>query len=83
MGLSASFCSGGSLLSRCQSDPQIRRKSQKIYVMTDCMSSVTVPDGKGGFFADYTKEAEAALRRFADAGMNLVKSTDPLATWLR
>ena len=60
-----------------------RELARKIYLMTDCMSAVTVPDGKGGFVADFTGEAEGALQRFADAGMNLVKSTDPLASWLR
>jgi nicotinamidase-related amidase len=64
----------------CAKDPAL---AKKVYLMTDCMSSVTVPDGAGGFFADYTAEAEAALKRFADAGMNLVKSTDPLSSWLR
>jgi nicotinamidase-related amidase len=59
-------------------DPALARK---VYIMTDCMSSVTVPDGAGGFVADFTPEAEAAHQRFADAGMNLVKSTDPLDTW--
>ncbi len=55
--------------------------ARKVYLLTDCMSAVTVPDGKGGFAADFTPQAEAALRRFADAGMHLVKSTDPLANW--
>ena len=55
--------------------------ASKVYLVTDCMSAVTVPDGKGGLAADFTAEAEAALQRFADAGMNLVRSTDPLATW--
>lgn len=59
-----------------------RALAKKIYVLTDCMSAVTVPDGKGGFLADFTGEAEAALQRFADAGMNLVKSTDPMSKWL-
>ena len=59
-------------------DPKLARK---VYVMTDGMSSVTVPDGKGGFFADYTPHSEAAFQRFADAGMYLVKSTDPIETW--
>jgi hypothetical protein len=45
------------------------------------MSAVTVPDGAGGFVADFTPQAEAALQRFADAGMNLVRSTDPIAAW--
>lgn len=59
-----------------------RALAKKVYLMTDCMSAVTVPDGKGGFLADFTGEAEKALQRFADAGMNLVKSTDPMDKWL-
>ncbi|NNB85761.1 nicotinamidase [Corallococcus exiguus] len=55
--------------------------ARKVYLLTDCMSSVTVQDGKGGFAADFTPQADAALKRFADAGMHLVKSTDPLASW--
>lgn len=58
-----------------------RNLARKVYIMTDCMSSVTVPDGQGGFVADFTPEAEAALSRFAAAGMHLVKSTDPLPGW--
>jgi nicotinamidase-related amidase len=60
-------------------DPELARK---VYLVTDCMSAVTVPDGKGGFAADFTEEAEKALQRFADAGMKLVKSTDPMSKWL-
>jgi nicotinamidase-related amidase len=55
--------------------------ASKVYLMTDCMSSVTVPDGKGGFVADFTAQADAALQKFADAGMHLVKSTDPITSW--
>ncbi|WP_338873136.1 nicotinamidase [Myxococcus stipitatus] len=55
--------------------------ARKVYLLTDCMSAVTVPDGKGGFAADFTPQADAALKRFADAGMHLVKSTDPLTNW--
>jgi nicotinamidase-related amidase len=57
------------------------RLAGKIYILTDCMSAVTVPDGKGGFVADFTPQAEQALARFAAAGMHLVKSTDPLEAW--
>jgi nicotinamidase-related amidase len=57
--------------------------AKKIHLLTDCMSAVTVPDGKGGFVADFTGEADAALARFAAAGMKLVKSTDSLSAWLR
>jgi nicotinamidase-related amidase len=53
----------------------------KVYLVTDCMSAVTVPDGKGGFAADFTAQADAALQKFAAAGMHLVKSTDPITSW--
>jgi nicotinamidase-related amidase len=55
--------------------------AKKVYVMTDCMSAVTVPDGTGGLAADFTADAEAAFQRFAAAGMRLVKSTDPIQGW--
>jgi nicotinamidase-related amidase len=54
--------------------------ARKLYLLTDCMSAVTVPDGRGGFVADFTPDAEAALQRFAAAGMRLMRSTDPLPT---
>jgi nicotinamidase-related amidase len=64
---------------------EIRRRdpalARKVYVLVDCMSSVAVPDGEGGFFADFTPQAEAALARFAEAGMHLVRSTDPIESW--
>jgi nicotinamidase-related amidase len=59
-------------------DPALARK---VYLVTDCMSAVTVADGKGGLAVDFTDQAEAALQRFADAGMHLVRSTDPVASW--
>jgi nicotinamidase-related amidase len=59
-------------------DPALARK---VYILTDCMSAVTVPDGKGGFVADFTAEAEKGLQRFAAAGMNLVTSTTPIHAW--
>jgi len=55
--------------------------AKKVYVMTDCMSAVTVPDGNGGFVADFTAEADKSQQRFADAGMHLVESTDPIESW--
>ena len=36
--------------------------ARKVYVLADCMSSVTVPDGKGGFVADFTPQADEALQ---------------------
>jgi nicotinamidase-related amidase len=60
-------------------DPALARK---VYILADCMSAVTVPDGQGGFLADFTPQAEAALQRFRDACMRVVRSTDPLDSWL-
>jgi nicotinamidase-related amidase len=59
-------------------DPGLARK---VYLLIDCMSAVTVPDGTGGFAVDFTTAADDALARFADAGMHLVKSTDLIADW--
>jgi len=49
----------------------------KVYLLEDCTSPVVVPGA-----LDYTAEADAAFTRFADAGMHLVRSTDPLTSWL-
>ncbi|HEV8579208.1 MAG TPA: nicotinamidase [Thermoanaerobaculia bacterium] len=57
--------------------------AKKIYVLSDCMSSVAVPDPQrpGRFLFDFTPQAEAALDRFAVAGMHVVSSAEPLAGW--
>ena len=57
--------------------------AKKVYLVTDCMSSVTVPDGKGGFAADFTEHAEQALERFRATGMHLCKSTEPRSIWTK
>jgi nicotinamidase-related amidase len=45
-------------------------------MLEDCTSPVVVPDA-----VDYTEEANAAFRRFEEAGMHVVHSTEPLETW--
>jgi len=55
--------------------------ARKVYILADCMSAVAIPDGRGGYLADFTPQAEAALARFQAAGMHVVRSTDPLDTW--
>ena len=57
------------------------RLAGKVYLLGDCMSAVAVPDGKGGFAADFTPQAEEALARFAEAGMHVVTSATPLSEW--
>lgn len=52
------------------------RLAGKVYLLEDCTSPVVVPG-----VVDYTEPAEAAFRRFAEAGMHLVRSTDPIESW--
>jgi len=54
-------------------DPGLARK---VYLLEDCTSPVVVPG-----VIDYTEQADAAFRRFQDAGMHVVRSTDPLEAW--
>jgi nicotinamidase-related amidase len=50
--------------------------AEKVYLLEDCTSPVVVPGA-----VDYTEEADAAFARFAAAGMNVVRSTDPIEAW--
>jgi len=59
-------------------DPALARK---VYLLEDCMSSVVVRDGAGAVLADFTPQADRSLDRFRQAGMHVVRSTDPLASW--
>lgn len=49
--------------------------AQKIYLLEDCTSPVVVPG------ADFTDAGNAAFAKFAEAGMHLVQSTQPMQTW--
>jgi len=51
-------------------DPALARK---VYLLEDCSSPVVVPG-----VVDHTEAAEAAFARFAEAGMNIVRSTEAL-----
>ncbi|MFQ5603832.1 MAG: isochorismatase [bacterium] len=53
-----------------------RRIAEKVYLLEDCMSPVVIPG-----LIDYTEEANAAFQRFAEAGMHIVRSTEPLESW--
>ena len=50
--------------------------TETVYLLQDCTSPVVVPEAM-----DYTDEANAAFQRFADAGMHVVHSTDPIYSW--
>jgi nicotinamidase-related amidase len=49
---------------------------EKIYLLEDCTSPVVVPG-----VMDYTEQADAAFRKFDEAGMHVVRSTTPIDTW--
>jgi nicotinamidase-related amidase len=53
-----------------------RELAAKIYLLEDCSSPVVVPRA-----VDFTDDANAAFARFADAGMHIVRSADPVETW--
>ncbi len=55
---------------------QDAKLAQKVYLLEDCTTPVVVPGA-----IDYTEQADAAFRRFADAGMHIVRSTDPISSW--
>jgi nicotinamidase-related amidase len=50
--------------------------AERTYLLEDCTSPVVVPGA-----VDYTDEANAAFRRYSDAGMHVVRSTEPLDVW--
>jgi nicotinamidase-related amidase len=53
-----------------------KKLAEKVYLLEDCTSPVVVPG-----VMDYTDEADAAFQKFADAGMHVVRSTDPIDSW--
>jgi len=61
------------LLTEIQLAPNL---TKKVYLLEDCTSPVVVPG-----VVDYTQSADAAFKRFATAGMHLVKSTQPISSW--
>lgn len=49
---------------------------EKVYILEDCTSPVVVPGA-----VDYTEESDAIFKRFGEAGMHLVASTQPVSGW--
>lgn len=76
-GQAKSHCVGWTvedLLEDCQAHDQCL--ASKIYLLEDCTSPVVVQGA-----IDYTDDADAAFQRFAEAGVRLVRSTQPIAEW--
>ena len=58
-------------------DDDVReRLAPRTYLLEDCTSAVVVPGA-----VDYTDEADAAFERYAAAGMQVIRSTDPIERW--
>lgn len=57
---------------RAHDDRLVRR----VYLLEDCTSPVVIPG-----VVDYSDDADAAFCRFADAGMHVVRSTEPMGRW--
>ena len=53
-----------------------RKLSEKVYLLEDCTSPVVIPG-----VIDYTEQANAAFQKFSDAGMHVVRSSDPIVNW--
>jgi nicotinamidase-related amidase len=53
-----------------------RKLAEKVYLLEDCSSPVVIPG-----VVDYTEQADAAFKKFSNAGMHLVRSTDPVGGW--
>ena len=54
-------------------DPALVRK---VVLLEDCTSPVVVPGA-----VDYTAQADAAFARFAEAGVHVTRTTEPLEEW--
>jgi nicotinamidase-related amidase len=67
-GQAKSHCVAWTVADLLELVPQI---APRLYLLEDCTSPVVVPGA-----VDYTAEADAAFRRFAEAGVNVVRSTD-------
>lgn len=53
-----------------------KKLPERVYLLEDCTSPVVVPG-----VIDYTEQADSAFQRFADAGMHIVRSTEPMDSW--
>ena len=57
-------------------EASVRRLAEQTYLLEDCTSPVVVPG-----VVDYTDSADEAFARYEAAGMNVVRSTDPIESW--
>ena len=53
-----------------------RKLAEKVYLLEDCTSPVVIPG-----VIDYTEQADKEFQKFSDAGMHVVRSSDPIVSW--
>ena len=53
-----------------------KKLTEKVYLLEDCTTPVVIPG-----VIDYTELANEAFQKFADEGMHVVCSSDPIASW--
>ncbi|MDH3829823.1 MAG: hypothetical protein OET21_20530, partial [Desulfobacterales bacterium] len=53
-----------------------KKLTEKVYLLEDCTTPVVIPG-----VIDYTEQANEAFQKFADAGMHVVRSSDPIVSW--
>ena len=53
-----------------------RKLSGKVYLLEDCTSPVVIEG-----VIDYTEQGNEAFQKFSDAGMHVVRSSDPIVNW--
>jgi nicotinamidase-related amidase len=75
-GQAKSHCVAWTIDDLLEAQGRERQLAERVYLLEDCTSPVVVPGA-----VDYTEEADAAFARFAEAGMNVVRSTDPIESW--
>jgi nicotinamidase-related amidase len=75
-GQAKSHCVAWTIDDLLQGEDLRGRLAPRTYLLEDCTSPVVVPGA-----VDYTDEADAAFRRYAAAGMHVVRSTDPIESW--
>ena len=75
-GQAKSHCLAWTIDDLLEHDEARERLAERTYLLEDCTSPVVVPG-----VVDYTDQADAAFERYAAAGLNVVRSTDPIASW--
>ncbi|MBD0281732.1 MAG: isochorismatase [Thermoleophilaceae bacterium] len=75
-GQAKSHCLAWTIDDLLEDDDVRERLAERTYLLEDCTSPVVVPG-----VVDYTDDANAAFERYADAGLNVVRSTDPVESW--